>query len=113
MQNEEYVQKLENGGKINVSEELNKNKKLDELEIRNIQFKEIEGITTLIADVINPGKSNVEEKRIKIEVIDKQGKTITNIKGRIDSVPAGGKVQLNIGVTADIANAYDIKISNR
>ena len=113
VQKEEYAKPLEDGSKINTSEELNKTKKLDNLEISDIQFREAGGITTLLADVTNTGKTDENEKRIIIEVIDKAGKTITTLKGRIDAVPAGGKTQINIGVTADVANAYDFRIKNR
>ena len=109
---EEYVQKLEDGSKLNVSEELQKTKTLDELEITNIQLKEIGGITTLLADVNNKGSVQTEEKKVKVEILDKNGETITTLKGIIDKIPAGESVQLNMAVTADVANAYNFRISN-
>lgn len=109
---EEYVQKLEDGSKLNVSEELRKTKTLDGLEITNIQFREIKGITTLLADVENKTSSTVESKKVKVTVIDKSGKTITELLGIIDKLESGKKTQLNIGVTADVANAYNFEISN-
>ena len=35
------------------------------------------------------------------------------LKGIIDPIEANGKVQLNMAVTADVANAYDFRISER
>ena len=110
---EEYVKTMKDGSKLNKSEELNKTKKLDEIEIKNIQFRETGGITTLLADVENKTDKEIAEKRIQIEIIDKEGKIITTLRGRIDKIKAGGKVKLNISVTADVTNAYDIKIKNR
>lgn len=109
---EEYVQKLEDGSKLNVSDKLQKSKKLDGLEITNIQLREIGGITTLLADVSNKTGSATTDKMVKVEVLDKSGNTIVTLRGLIDAMPADGNVQLNMAVTADVANAYDFKISN-
>ena len=109
----EYVQNIPDGSKVNVSDTLRKTKTLDGLEITNIQFKENGGITTLLADVENKSGKATSDKMIKIEVLDKSGKTITTLSGIIDAMPAGGKVQLNLAVTADVSNAYDFRISNK
>ena len=110
VEQEEYVQKLADGSKLNKSEELLKEKKLDELEISNIQLKETGGITTLLADVKNNTNHEIQERNVTIEVLDKQGNVITSLNGTIDTVGAGEKVQLNMSVTGDVANAYDFKI---
>lgn len=110
---EEYVEKLEDGSKLNVSEELKKTKTLDGLEITNIQLKETGGITTLLAEVENKTKAKIGEKMVAIDVLNKRGEKITTVKGIVDEVNPGEKVQLNISVTADVANAYDFKISGK
>ena len=110
IEQEEYVQILQDGSKLNKSEELLKEKKLDELEISNIQLKETGGITTLLADVKNNTNHEIQERDVTIEVLDKQGNVITRLNGVIDTVGAGEKVQLNMSVTADVANAYDFRI---
>lgn len=109
---EEYVQKMEDGSKLNVSDELQKTKTLDGLEITNIQLKEIGGITTILADVNNKNTVQIEERKIKVDIVDKNGEIITTIKGKLDKIPAGESVQLNMAVTADVSNAYDFIISN-
>ena len=110
---EEYVQKLEDGSKLNVSSEMQKTKTLDGLEIRNIQLKEMGAITMLLADVENKTDSETPEKAVKIQIINKSGNVITELKGKIDGIQAGGTFKLNIAVTADVANAYDFKIMNQ
>lgn len=107
---EEFVYSMEDGSKLNVSEEMQKTKTVGSLKITNIQLKETKGITTLLADVENTGETDVEEKMITIDILDKSGQVITTIKGPIDTVKAGAKVQLNTAVTADVANAYDFKV---
>ena len=108
---EEYVQELPDGSKLNKSEELQKTKKVNGLEISNIQLKETGGITTLLADVKNTTGVETEDKTVKVEILDKQGNVITRLLGPIDSIPSGGTVKLNVAVTADVANAYDFRIS--
>lgn len=109
---EEFVEVLEDGSKLNKSEKFSKTKKLDGLEIRDIQFREIGGITTLLATVENKSGKAVEKRWIKVDVLDKSGNTITTVRGIINAMNAGETTQLNMGVTADVANAYDFKVSN-
>ena len=109
---EEFVEVLEDGSKLNKSEQFSKTKKLDVLEIRDIQFREIGGITTLLATVENKSGKAVEKRWIKVDVLDKSGNTITTVRGIINAMNAGETTQLNMGVTADVANAYDFKVSN-
>lgn len=109
---EEFVEVLEDGSKLNKSEQFSKTKQLDGLEIRDIQFREIGGITTLLATVENKSGKAVEKRWIKVDVLDKSGNTITTVRGIINAMNAGETTQLNMGVTADVANAYDFKVSN-
>ena len=111
IEQEEYVQILQDGSKLNKSEELQKTKKVNGLEISNIQLRETGGITTLLADVKNTTGAETEDKTVKVEILDKQGNVITRLLGPIDSIPSGGTVKLNVAVTADVANAYDFRIS--
>lgn len=110
---EEYTSILSDGSKVNTSKEMQKPKEFDGLEIRNIQLKESKGITTLLADIENKTNETIKEKSVEIEVLDKNGKVITTVRGYTDEVEAGGKAQLNMSVTADITNAYDFRIKNR
>ena len=108
----EYVEILTDGSKLNVSEQLQKPKNLEGLEITNIQLKETNGITTLLADVENKTNQTVEEKMIAIDILNEKGEKITTVKGILNKVESQKKVQLNISVTADVSNAYDFRISN-
>lgn len=110
---EKYVQKLEDGSKLNVSDELRKTKNVEGLEISNIQLKEIGGITTLLADVENKTGKATERKMVKIDILDNSGNVITDVQGVMDPMKAGEKVQLNTAVSADVANAYDFRINGK
>lgn len=109
---EVYVQNMQDGSKVNISDEIRKTKTLDGLEITNIKLKEKGGLSTLLADVENKTGRTSEEKLIKVEILDKTGKVMAELRGVIDRMEAGEKVELNINATVDVANAYDFRISN-
>ncbi len=109
---EEFAQVSDDGTKINVSNQFSKTKTLDGLEFTNISFREAGGITTLLADVTNTTSTKTKTKRVKVDVLDKEGKTIVSLNGVVDPVKAGGTAQLSISASSDIVNAYDFKISN-
>lgn len=98
------------GSKLNISEEVQKEKKVGNLKITNIQLKEKKGITTLLADIENTGDIEIQNKMLTIEILDKTGKVITILKAPIDNVKAGEKIILNTSVTGDVSNAYDFKV---
>ena len=108
---EKYAEELPDGSKLNTSSKLNKDKKLGNLTITNIQFREVEGITRLIADVENTSNEKTEKKRVNVKVLDEQGNKIAELKGIIDPIEAKGTTKLNMGVTIDVSNAYDFEIS--
>lgn len=108
---QENVKELENGTKVNTSEELAKNKTLEGLEITNMQLKENGGISKLVADVKNPTQQDKESMKVKVEILDETGKTVVTLKGKIDPVKAGKTVKLNMAVTADVVNAHDFRIT--
>ena len=62
----DYVKKIDDGTKINVSPKLNQDTKINGLDIKNIQLTCKNGITTLLADIFNntnKGRKLVEKIR--------------------------------------------------
>ena len=108
---EENVQILADGTKLNVSEKLNENKKLDNLEIQNIQLTYRNGVTNILADVVNNGSTDFENTKIDITLLDEEGNTLYKIRGIIEKTLAGQKSKLNTSITADFVNAYDFTIT--
>lgn len=109
-ESETYTKELEDGTKINISEEFNQTKTYNGLEISNIQFTEKNGMSVLLADVKNTGKTKHEVEIVKITIIGKDGEEITTIKPIIGDIEAGEKIKLNASITADVTNAKDFKI---
>lgn len=109
--NQEFVEVLENGTKLNISDKLKETRKIGDYEISNIQLTEINGETQLLADVKNIGSTISEIKTIDIILYDKQGNELSTFKGLIGGTAPGETEQLNSSVTDNLANAYDFRIN--
>lgn len=107
---EKYVDVLEDGTKLNKSNKLKEIKKIDGLEISNIQLTYRNGIAVLLGDVKNTTNSNIGLTEIELTLYDEQNNVLEKIEGLISPVKAGETVQLNMGVSADYANAYDFSV---
>ena len=107
---EKYTVKLEDGSKINVSEEFNTTKRYKDLEISNIQYTEKNGITVLLADVKNIGTSKHEIEIVKIAILGENGETITELNPIIGEIEVGETIKINANVSADVVNAKDLRI---
>lgn len=107
---EKYVDVLEDGTKLNKSDKLKETKKLDNLEISNIQLTYRNGIAVVLGDVKNTGSTDVDLTAIELTLYDDKHNVLETIDGLISPVKAGETVQLNAGISADYANAYDFSI---
>lgn len=107
---EEFVQVLEDGTKLNTSTKLQETKKLEGLEIGNIQLTHSNGLSVVLADVVNNSSSATELMAVTLTLLDKNGNKLEEVEGLISPLQPGAKTQLNMGVTADYANAYDFTI---
>ena len=107
---EEFVQVLDDGTKLNISSKLQEEKTINGLKIGNIQLTEKNGQLVLLADVTNPTEKDSEIFLIDIILYDKTGKEIATVPGIVSPIKAGGKTQLNAGITEKYANAYDFKV---
>lgn len=110
---EKYVEKLDDGTKLNISNKLNETKSLDGLEISNIQLTYKNGMSVILADVRNTTNQDIKLTPINLKLYDEQGNVLESLEGLISEVKAGEKTQLNIGVSNDFANAYDFSIEKK
>ena len=108
---EEFATTYEDGVKINTSKELAKEKKLDDLQLTDIRLSCRRGLSTLIAKVTNNGTVKTEEQEVKVEVIDKDGNVMMELRGLLLEIEPGASTLLNLNVSSDIAGAYDFRIS--
>ncbi len=107
---EEFVQVLDDGTKLNTSEELHKTKMLDGLEISDLQLTERGNETVLLGTVRNT-TSTVQTAVFNITLIDKTGSEITTLPAYIEGLEPGASTELNVSTTLDYANAYDFRVS--
>ncbi len=107
---EEFVEKLEDGTKLNVSEKLSQTKKVGDYELSNIQVTNKDGQSVLVADVKNTSSAKMNMKFAKVVFLDKEGNEISSTDAIIGDVEAGQTVQLIASVTTDFSNAYDFSI---
>ena len=113
VKNEEYVEVLEDGTKVNTSNKLKENKKFGNLEISNISIEEKENETILEADVTNIGSNNEGDYAIYLLIKDDEGKEIKKIAGYINHIGPNEKTKLRIKTSYDFANAYDFEIEKQ
>ena len=109
----DYVKTSEDGTKINISPKINQDMKLNELDIKNIQLTCKNGITTLLADVLNNTNKDSKIKNINIKFLDENNKEIRTVNGYIPSLKIGETTKLNVSMSSNLIIAYDIKISEK
>ncbi len=107
---EEFVNVLDDGTKLNTSEKLHNTKVVDGLEISDLQLTERENETVLLGTVKNT-TGTVQTAVLKITLIDKEGKEIKTLTAYVEGVKPGESTELNVSTTLDYANAYDFKVS--
>ena len=110
---EKYVEKLEDGTKLNISNKLKETKKIEGLEISNIQLTYKNGMSVILAEVKNTTNQDIKLTPISLKLYDEKGNILEALDGLITGTKAGEKTQLNIGVSSDYANAYDISIEKK
>ena len=108
---EEFVEVLEDGTKLNTSEQLSKTKQVGPYKFENMQLTEQGSQTVLLADVTNTSSSATDMKLVDVTLLDKEGKEIVTVGGIISPLQPGAKTQFNTSMTLDYANTYDFKIT--
>ena len=111
-ENEEiYVTELEDGTKLNTSEDFNNEKRYGNLVISNMQYTEQNGMTVMLADVTNEGSTVHEPEIVTITIYGENNEVITELHPAIGRIEPGETIKINATSTADVANARDYEIS--
>ena len=109
----DYVKTSEDGTKINISPKINQDMKLNGLDIKNIQLTCKNGITTLLADVLNNTNKDSGMKNINIKLLDENSKEIRTVSGYIPALKIGETTKLNVSMSSNLIIAYDINFSEK
>lgn len=102
--------KIEDGIKKNTSENILRDRKIEGIEITNINLEGQGGISDFTATVKNNTSKNFEGGVAKITFTNKDGSTYAELEVFIPEIKIGGENTINAGITADIINAYDFSI---
>ena len=102
--------KVEGGVKENTSEQVLKERKLENLTITDIKLAAQEGVTRFTATVENNTSSDFEGGVAVIKFTNKDGSEYATLEVYVPEIKKGGRNSINAGTTADIANAYDFTI---
>ena len=105
----DYVKKIDDGTKINVSPKLNQDTKIDGLDIKNIQLTCKNGITTLLADIFNNTNKDSEIKHINIKLLNEENKEMRTVRGYIPALKIGETTKLNVSMSSNLITAYNIE----
>ena len=68
----EFTRNLSDGTELNISEEIQKGKKIDGLEINNIQITREGNVTLILGNIKNTSNETKGGYKIKIKVLDKK-----------------------------------------
>lgn len=110
---QEFVEVLEDGTKLNVSDKMKEVKKFEEFEISNLKVTENNNVTLLEGTITNVGKTEEGGYPVNLIIKDKEGKEIITIAAFIGKLEPGKSTQLSTSATFDYSNAYDFSISKR
>ena len=108
---EEFVQVLEDGTRLNTSEQMKKTKTIDGVEISDIQVTEKDNVTLILGTATNVSGVRTEAIPIKVTVLDKNGNEIITIRALVGELEPGESDQFNTSASFDFGNAYDFIVS--
>jgi len=111
--NEEYVQVLSDGTKLNNSSKLQGTKQVEGLDITNLQLTSKGSQTVLLGTIKNNTSGVLGGFPATVTILDKNGNTIQTLGAYINQIQPGQEQQLNVSSTLDYANAYDIEIAKK
>ena len=108
--NDNFSKITSDGTRINISEKLNENKKIDDLDITNIELKSDGQVTQLTAIINNNTGKTKGDYPAKVIFIDSNNNEIAEMGIYIKKLQPGESTILNGKITFDYTNAYNFNI---
>lgn len=101
--------------KVIEGEKLAEVKQYKGLDVSNVKFETKEDCTVVTADINNNTNVASEGQYININVLDKEGNKITDVRGYIDPIKVGGKTTLSTKFLSNgkEESAHDIEITEK
>ncbi len=110
---EEFVERLEDGTRLNTSNKLQETKIIDGMEISGIQLTEKDNVSIILGTVTNKTKETKGGYPVDVKIVDKKGEEIITISAIIGELAPGESSQFSTSATFDYANAYDFVITRK
>ena len=105
--------KIENGVKENTSENVAKDRKLENLLITDIKLVAQDGVTSFTATVKNNSTKDFVGGIVKITFTNKDGSNYAELEASIPQITAGGINAINAGTTADNVSNSGVIVSEK
>ena len=109
-QTESTVSIFDDGTMLNNSDKLHETKKLEGIEISQIQLTEKNGETELIATVTNTSSTDQGDYPIIIKMLDKEGKEVGTMNGYIGKIKPEKSMKFSTEASFDSSNVYDFTV---
>ena len=113
IEKEEFVDKLEDGTRLNNSSKLKETKKIDGIEISDFQLTEKDNVTLLLGTAKNTSGITRGGYPVDVKVLDKYGNEIVTISAFLGKLEPGESTQFSTSATFDCVNAYDFSITKK
>ena len=107
---EEFVEKLDDETKLNISEQLKTSKKIEGIEISDIQLTEKDNVSLILGTATNVSDQVQKGFTMDVKILDKEGKEIVTTGALIKSLQPGESTEFYSNATFDFANAYDFTV---
>ena len=105
--------KQENGTKQSVSSKLKEAKKIDNLDVTNINITEKNGEATITANITNNTNSNVKEFPIVVKTLNQKGEVIQEVGAYVGTIKAGETRAIHASVSMNIDEIYDVTFQRK
>lgn len=102
-------------GSVVETKKLNEAKKYNDLEISNVKFTIGENLIELKAEVTNNSDSDKPSQYVNFNVLDKDGKKLTSVGGKIDAIGVGEtkKISTRFPKIGSEGSFYDVEITEK
>lgn len=105
--------KEENGTKQSTSDKLKETKKIDNLEVMDIQIIEVNGEATITANITNQTGGNIKEFPITIKILNEKGEMIQKVGAYVRSMKDGETTSIHAGISMNINEIYDVTFERK
>ena len=112
-QTESTISLFDDGTTLNNSAKLQETKKLEGMEISQIQLTQKNGETQLIATITNTSSTDQGDYPVIVKMLDKEGKEVGTMNGYIGKIKSQNSIKFSTEATLDSSNVYDFIITKK